>query len=134
MKQTPAPEPAVPGTHRLSALEIALRDALGELPRDQVVRCVAAMIPIEAVVEAAAPPHGGTVKKVSVSMPEELVSAVRARAGSGGFSRYVTDAVDREIRNDLIADLIDELDAEHGPVPPDVRAQARREWPTGDEE
>lgn len=139
MPETPAPqpaspEPAVPASQRLSALEQALSDALGELPRDQVVRCVAALIPLEAVVEAAAPPHGGKVRKVSVSMPEELVSAVRARTGSGGFSRYVADAVDREIRNDLIADLIDELDAEHGPVPPDVRAQARREWPTGDEE
>ena len=87
----------------------------------------------EAVVEAAAPPHGGKVRKVSVSMPEELVEAVRARTGSGGFSRYVADAVDREVRNDLIADLIDELDAEHGPVAPEVRAQARREWPTAEE-
>ena len=30
---------------------------------------------------------------------------------------------------DLLADLAAELEEEYGPVPPDVRAQTRREWP-----
>lgn len=72
--------------------------------------------------------------KVSVSMPEELAEAVRARTGVGGFSRYVTDAVDREIRHDMLGELIDELEAEFGPVPPEVRAQTRREWPGYEDE
>jgi Arc/MetJ-type ribon-helix-helix transcriptional regulator len=138
MPKTPAPEPAVPepagpGTQRLSALEQALSDALGELPRDQVVRCVAALIPLEAVVEAAAPPHGGKVRKVSVSMPEELVSAVRARTGSGGFSRYVTDAVTEQVRLDLLDDLSAELQAEFGPFDEALVEEAMKLWHGSDE-
>ncbi len=134
MQEMPAiPEPADPGTQRLSALEQALRDALGELPRDQVVRCVAGLIPIEAVVEAAAPPHGGKVRKVSVSMPEELVEAVRARTGSGGFSRYVTDAVTDQVRLDLLDDLSAELQAEFGPLDEAMVEEAMKLWPGSDE-
>ena len=77
--------------------------------------------------------HGGKVRKVSVSMPEELAEAVRSRTGAGGFSRYVSEAVEREIRHDLLGDLIDELEAEYGPVPPEIREQTRREWPDEDE-
>jgi hypothetical protein len=62
-------------------------------------------------------------------MPEELAEAVRARTGSGGFSRYVTEAVDREIRHDLIGELIDEFEATHGPIPQELLDQASREWP-----
>ena len=37
----------------------------------------------------------GRVQKVSVSMPEDLATAIRERTGPGGFSRYVTEAVER---------------------------------------
>jgi hypothetical protein len=62
-------------------------------------------------------------------MPEALAEAVRARTGTGGFSRYVTEAVDREIRHDLLGDLIEELEATHGPVPQELLDEAAREWP-----
>lgn len=117
----------------LSALEQALRHALGSLPRDQVVQCVASVLPAASFVGTSAPLHGGKVKKVSVSMPEELTDAVRARTGAGGFSRYVTEAVSREMRHDLLGELIAELEAEFGQVPQDVREQTRREWPDADE-
>jgi hypothetical protein len=117
----------------LSALERALRDALGSLPRDQVVKCVASALPASAFVGASTPVHGGKVKKVSVSMPEELADAVRARTGAGGFSRYVTEAVSEELRHDLLGDLIAELEAEYGPIPPEIREQTRREWPDASE-
>jgi hypothetical protein len=58
----------------------------------------------------------------------------RARTGAGGFSRYVSDAVEREIRHDMLGELIEELEAEYGPVPPEVREQTRREWPDYEEE
>ena len=67
-------------------------------------------------------------------MPEELAEAVRSRTGPGGFSRYVTEAVDREIRHDLLGDLIEELEAEYGPVPQELLEEARREWPDFEEE
>ncbi len=113
----------------LSALEQALRDALRSVPRDQVVKCVASVLPASVFAGVSSPLHGGKVKKVSVSMPEELADAVRARTGAGGFSRYVTEAVSREVRHDLLGELIAELEAEFGPVPADVREQTRREWP-----
>jgi len=113
----------------LSALEEALRQALAAAPRDQVVRCVTTVLPAEVVLDRSARLHESKVRKVSVSMPEELADAVRARTGAGGFSRYVTDAVSREFQHDLLGELLDELDAEYGPVPEELVQQARREWP-----
>jgi hypothetical protein len=74
------------------------------------------------------------VRKVSVSMPEELADAVRARTGAGGFSRYVSEVVEREIRHERLGGLLDELEAEYGPVPPEIREQTRREWPDYEED
>ena len=113
----------------LSALEEALRQALSALPGGVVARCIAAALPAEILVDDGVRLHGGKVRKVSVSMPAELIEAVRGRTGAGGFSRYVTEAVDREIRHDLLGDYLGELDAEYGPVPEELLEQARREWP-----
>jgi len=119
---------------QLSALERALRQALGSASRNQVVKCIVSVLPAAVFVDESARLHGGKVRKVSVSMPEELAEAVRSRTGAGGFSRYVSEAVEREIRHDLLGDLIAELEAEYGPVPPEVREQTRREWPDFEEE
>ena len=118
---------------QLSALEQALRQALSSVPRDQVVKTIVSVLPTEVFVGESARLHSGKVRKVSVSMPEELAEAVRARTGAGGFSRYVTEAVDREIRHDLLGELIDELEAEYGPVPRELLDEARREWPDFEE-
>jgi hypothetical protein len=118
----------------LSALELSLRRALDSVPRDQVVKCIVSVLPASVFIEDSGRLHSGKVRKVSVSMPEELAEAVRTRTGAGGFSRYVTEAVEREIRHDLLGDLIGELEAEYGPVPPEVREQTRREWPDYEEE
>lgn len=123
--ESPDPEAAP----QLSALEQALKQALGSVPRDQVVKCVVSVLPATVFVDESARLHGGRVRKVSVSMPEALAEAVRARTGAGGFSRYVTEAVDREIRHDLLGDLIEELEATHGPVPQELLDEAAREWP-----
>jgi len=116
----------------LSALEEALRLALAAAPRDQVVKAIVTALPAEVLMDQSARMHG-KVRKVSVSMPEELTEAVRARTGAGGFSRYVTEAVSREIMHDLLGELLDELDAEYGPVPEELIEQAGREWPDYDE-
>ncbi|MGI9006447.1 MAG: hypothetical protein ACR2FU_09660 [Streptosporangiaceae bacterium] len=120
---------SAPEAEQLSALEQALRQALGSLPRDQVVKCIASVLPASAFVGSTGPLHGGKVRKVSVSMPEELADAVRARTGAGGFSRYVADAVQEQVRLDLLDELSAELEAEFGPIPEDVRDQTRRTWP-----
>jgi Arc/MetJ-type ribon-helix-helix transcriptional regulator len=121
--------PASDSLPQLSALERALRQALGSAPRDQVVKCIVSVLPAAVFVDESARLHGGKVRKVSVSMPEELAEAVRSRTGAGGFSRYVSEAVEREIRHDLLGDLISELEAEHGPVPQELLDEASREWP-----
>src|SRR5215469_18869672 len=113
----------------LSALEQALRQALDAVPRDQVVKCIVSVLPATVFVEDSGRLHGGKVRKVSVYMPEELAEAVRARTGSGGFSRYVTDAVEERVRLESLDELLAELDAEYGPVPEEIRQQTRRMWP-----
>ena len=113
----------------LSALGEALRQALDAVPRDQVVKCIVSVLPATVFVEDSGRLHGGKVRKVSVSMPEELAEAVRARTGAGGFSRYITEAVDREIRHDVIGELIEEFEAIHGPIPQELLDEASREWP-----
>ena len=69
------------------------------------------------------------VRKVSVSMPEDLTAAVQSRVGPGKFSQYVTEAVARQLELDLLADLSDLLTSEHGPVPEEYLAEARAAWP-----
>jgi Arc/MetJ-type ribon-helix-helix transcriptional regulator len=117
----------------LSALEDALRQALASAPRDQVVKCIATALPAEVLMDQTARLHG-KVRKVSVSMPEELADAVRARTGTGGFSRYVTDAVQEQVRLDLLDDLLAEFEAEHGPIPEELVQEAMRQWPDYEDE
>lgn len=112
----------------LSALEQALRQALDAVPRDQVVKCIVSVLPATVFVEDGGRLHGGKVRKVSVSMPEELAEAVRARTGSGGFSRYVTDAVQEQVRLNLLDELSEQLQAEFGPFDEEGVRQAMRLW------
>jgi hypothetical protein len=146
----PADEPHDPaGEPAVSVLEEALRQALEALSREQVLsRVIAVTLPIEVDTGPDSGLHGRTedrrrqhgrtqadrVQKVSVSMPAELTELVRARAGAGGFSRYVTEAVQERLRLDLLADLSAELEAEYGPVDEELVEQAMREWPDFAEE
>lgn len=118
----------------LSVLEQALRQALESIPREQVVKCVMSVLPAGVLVEETGRLHSGRVRKVSVSMPEELAEAVRARTGPGGFSHYVTEVVDREIRHELLGELLDEYKAVHGPFPKHLLDEAKRAWPDYEEE
>jgi hypothetical protein len=118
----------------LSALEEALRQALARAPRDQVVKCIAEAFPAGVYLDRSARLHESKVRKVSVSMPEDLAGAVRARTGAGGFSRYVSDAVQEQVRLDLLDDLVAEFEAEHGPIPEERVREALREWPDYEDE
>ena len=73
--------------------------------------------------------YAGPARKVSVSMPEDLTTAVQQRVGRGKFSQYVTEAVARQLELDLLAELSELLAAEHGPVPEEYLAEARAAWP-----
>lgn len=120
----------------LGALEKAFDDALSQVPRPYVLSRIIAMFPkamsqqtaVEIDSDQLAQFHG-RVQKVSVSMPEDLATAIRERTGPGGFSRYVTEAAEHRLRHDRLGDLLDELDAEFGPVSTDMIEWARRQWP-----
>jgi Arc/MetJ-type ribon-helix-helix transcriptional regulator len=125
---------ATQAAEALSGLEVALRQALAAAPRDQVVKAIVTALPADVFLDQGGRLHESKVRKVSVSMPEELADAVRARTGAGGFSRYVSEVVEREIRHERLGELLDELEAEHGPIPPEIREQTRREWPNYEED
>jgi hypothetical protein len=143
----------------LSVLEEALRRALATTAREQVLSCITATLPMEVDTGPGFGPPGraeaggsapvserqttrgqasrrqasrrqaSKVQKVSVSMPEDLTDLIRSRAGAGGFSRYVTDAVREQVTHDLLGELLDELERDYGPVPAEVREQTRQIWP-----
>jgi Arc/MetJ-type ribon-helix-helix transcriptional regulator len=121
------PEPQTP----LSALEEALRRALESSSQEQVLERVVRVLPEARAAQQHVPVPGlhGKVQKVSVSLPSELIEAIRARTGAGGFSRYVSDAVQNRIRHDLLGDLLDELEAEYGPIDEEGVREAMKEWP-----
>jgi hypothetical protein len=112
----------------LSALEVALAEALAILPAERVLSRVSALFPKTAVEVDTARFHG-RFQKVSVSMPEDLVAAVRERVGAGGFSRYVAEAVEERLRLELMDEYAAELEAALGPLTPEELEEARREWP-----
>ena len=66
------------------------------------------------------------VRKVSVSMPDSLIRQVRERVGSGSFSRYVTEAVLRQIQMDNLDDLITDYVSRHGPLPQEALDKAEK--------
>lgn len=109
-------------------LEQALRDALAAATPQEVRQRVHAVLPpVPAEIDTSQ--FHGRVRKVSVSMPEDLTSAVRERVGAGAFSRYVTEATSERLRLEMLGEYLDELDAKYGPVPQELLDQARREWP-----
>jgi hypothetical protein len=129
MSEIPTEGPEVPleEVQALSALEKAFHEALAKAPLEHVLHRVMAMFP-KLPVEIDVSRFHSRVQKVSVSMPEDLVTAIRDRTGSGEFSRFVTEAAERQLSSELLRELLDELYAEAGPIPPELREQARREW------
>jgi hypothetical protein len=135
MSEIPVDGPEVPleEVQALSALEKAFLEALAKAPREHVLHRVMAMFP-KIPVEIDTSAFHSRVQKVSVSMPEDLVAAVRERTGAGGFSRYVAEAVERQLQHDQLGDLLDELDAEYGPTSPELLTWAEHQWPDYDQE
>ncbi|WP_340559746.1 CopG family transcriptional regulator [Streptomyces sp. GSL17-111] len=66
-------------------------------------------------------------RKYSVSLPESLAEAARARGGPSGLSAYVAAALARQIERDNLNELIAMAEAEHGPITEEEVRQAREE-------
>jgi hypothetical protein len=114
-----------------SSVAVDLARLVERLRRTGALRGGADMAVSRFAVPVAGEPAGAGrhVKKVSVSIPEDLIEAVQRRAGRGAFSQYVSEAVAQRLEHDLVAELLAMLDDEHGPVPEHMLEQARREWP-----
>lgn len=68
--------------------------------------------------------------KISVSVPAELLDAVRERVGARRLSGFVARAMRHELERDQLGAWLAELEAERGPVAPELLAEVRRAWPT----
>ncbi|WP_225846815.1 ribbon-helix-helix domain-containing protein [Streptomyces sp. HPF1205] len=65
-------------------------------------------------------------KKVTVTIPEDLLDEIRAEAAERGLSAYVAEALRFKRDRDRLLELVDWLQEEHGPVTGDERAAAAR--------
>jgi len=70
------------------------------------------------------------VSKWSVSVEQGLAARVEAHVGERGLSGFVARAVEHELERDLLGELLEELDAEFGPVPPELVEQVDEQWPS----
>ncbi|MDI5962924.1 hypothetical protein [Streptantibioticus silvisoli] len=66
-------------------------------------------------------------KKYTVTLPEELAEEIRSEVGPGGFSRYVTQAVERQRERERLHEGVDWWESEYGPVTADELAEAEAE-------
>ncbi|OIJ92726.1 hypothetical protein [Streptomyces colonosanans] len=66
-------------------------------------------------------------KKYTVTLPEELAEAIRAEVGPGGFSRYVTHAIERQREQDRLGEAIAWWEKEYGEVTEAELAEAEAE-------
>jgi metal-responsive CopG/Arc/MetJ family transcriptional regulator len=66
-------------------------------------------------------------KKITVTIPEDLLDEIRAEAAERGLSAYVAEALRFKRDRDRLQELVDWLEEEHGPVTEDERAAAVEE-------
>lgn len=73
-------------------------------------------------------------EKISLTLDETLVAAARDLVGRRGLSRYVNQALRHQLQRDRLVGLLEELEAEAGPIDRRVMEEVRREWPDPAEE
>ncbi|URN11431.1 CopG family transcriptional regulator [Streptomyces radiopugnans] len=67
------------------------------------------------------------IRKVTVTIPEDLLEEIRPKAAEHGLSAYFTEALRLKRERDRLRELADWLEEEHGPVTESERAAALRE-------
>ncbi|SHL29266.1 ribbon-helix-helix domain-containing protein [Actinacidiphila paucisporea] len=73
-------------------------------------------------------------KKVTVTIPEDLLDEIRTEAAERGLSAYVAEALRAKRDRDRLVELVGWLEDEHGPVTEDERAAALDELDSLDAE
>lgn len=76
----------------------------------------------------------GRSKRVTITLPEDLEAAIKADIGEREFSAYITEAAARRYQQERLTEFLDEMDAEHGPVPVDVEREVASWWPDAGED
>ncbi|MEU6483820.1 CopG family transcriptional regulator [Streptomyces sp. NPDC046887] len=66
-------------------------------------------------------------KKVTITIPEDLLDEIRADAAERGLSAYVAEALRYKRDRDRLVELVDWLQEEHGPVTDEEHAAALAE-------
>ncbi len=67
-----------------------------------------------------------TVRDDAASVPRSVIAAVKEHSGSRGFSRFVTAALERELRHVARAQLIEDIVRHTGPLDPAKVKAARK--------
>lgn len=70
--------------------------------------------------------------KLSVTLDTDLVQQARAFAG-GNLSRYLNEALRDKLRNENLRKLLEEAEAEYGPVPEELLAEAEAAFKAAEE-
>lgn len=70
---------------------------------------------------------GMATKKYTVTLPEELAEEIRSEVGPGGFSRYVTQAVERQRERERLHEAVGRWETEYGQVTDEELAEAEAE-------
>ncbi|MEU6483302.1 hypothetical protein [Streptomyces sp. NPDC046887] len=73
------------------------------------------------------PNRPGTTENISISLPSDLLSELRARAGRRGVSGYITEAVRHQFAMDGLAEIVAAHESEHGALTEEEIAAAQRE-------
>jgi hypothetical protein len=69
------------------------------------------------------------VAKVAVTIPADVLEAAKKEVEAGhakSLSAFVSDAVDEKLRRDELAEVLDAMDAKHGPPNRAARTWARK--------
>ena len=61
-------------------------------------------------------------------LPSDLLASVRSAVGSEGMQDFVVIAVEASLKHRELGRILDELEAEAGPVPPELDAEAEAFW------
>lgn len=68
--------------------------------------------------------------KISITLESETEVELRRVAGAGGISAFVNQAVRQQLQATRLRHLLDEMEAESGPIPEDVRREVDGlSWP-----
>jgi hypothetical protein len=71
------------------------------------------------------------VRKITVSLPPELVASMGLAAEAGGetVSSWVADAIARKLRRRMAREALAAFETKHGPLTAADRAAAKKLWP-----